>query len=77
MKKINIKQFKSQFKADPITEAQILKKVKHPNIIIYNRSFINNEFLYILMEYAEGVDMQKVNRKISFFLKLLRLQRKS
>ena len=60
MKKINIKQFKSQFKADPITEAQILKKVKHPNIIRYHRSFINQEFLYIVMEYAEGGDMQKV-----------------
>ena len=47
MKNLNQNQRK-----DALREAQILKKVRHPNIIKYYKSFISNEMLYIVMEYA-------------------------
>jgi NIMA (never in mitosis gene a)-related kinase len=38
-------------------EVQILKSVDHTNIIRYYGSFIEDHFLYIVMEYAEGGDL--------------------
>ena len=60
MKKINIKQLKQKHQKEALKEAQILSKVRHPNIISYYTSFVENDYLYIIMEYAEGGDLQMV-----------------
>lgn len=40
-------------KINPINEMQLLKSLEHENIIKYNQSFIENNKLIIIMEYAE------------------------
>ena len=41
-------------------EVEILKKLDHPNIIKYMTSFIEDDWLYIIQEYAKNGDLQKV-----------------
>lgn len=60
MKRINIKHVKQKHQKEALKEAQILRKVRHPNIIKYYTSFVDDEHLYIIMEYAEGGDLQVV-----------------
>jgi NIMA (never in mitosis gene a)-related kinase len=57
MKKINMKHVKLKHQKEALKEAQILRRVKHPNIIRYYTSFVEEEYLYIIMEYAEGGDL--------------------
>ena len=40
-----------------MNEVNILSSLNHPNIISYIESFIHNDFLYIIMEYADGGDL--------------------
>jgi NIMA (never in mitosis gene a)-related kinase len=61
MKKINIKHIKIKHQKEALKEAQILRKVRHPNIIRYYNSFVEDEHLYIIMEYAEGGDLAVVS----------------
>lgn len=60
MKKINMKHIKLKHQKEALKEAQILRRVKHPNIIRYYTSFVEEEHLYIIMEYAEGGDLAMV-----------------
>ena len=60
MKKINIKHIKQKHQREALKEVQILRKVRHSNIISYYTSFVENDYLYIIMEYAEGGDLQMV-----------------
>lgn len=60
MKKINLKKMNPQQQKDSLKEAQILKRVKHPHIITYFKSFLHSECLYIIMEYARNGDLEKV-----------------
>lgn len=69
MKKINLKQVKLKNQNEALKEAQILRKVRHPNIIKYYTSFVEENHLYIIMEYAEGGDLYAV---IYFQLTLLK-----
>jgi serine/threonine protein kinase len=48
---------KPKHQKDALKEAQILRKLKHKNIIKYYTSFVENECLYIIMEYADGGDL--------------------
>lgn len=61
MKKIDMQLSKIKSHKSAMKEVEILKKVNHPHIIKYYTSFVENSFLYIIMEYAEGGDMSKVN----------------
>lgn len=61
MKKINIKHVKQKHQAEALKEAQILSKVHHNNIIRYYNSFVEENHLYIIMEFAEGGDLHVVN----------------
>jgi len=61
MKKINIKHMDQKHQKEAIKEANILRRVKHENIIRYYTSFVEHECLYIIMEYADGGDLQQVN----------------
>lgn len=38
----------------PHTHAQVLAKLAHPNIVAYYGSFVDNEDLNVVMEYADG-----------------------
>ena len=60
LKKIEINNLKHKHRKDAIKEVQILKKVRHENIIKYYNSFCEDNCLYIVMEYAAGGDLQKV-----------------
>lgn len=35
-------------------EVNLLKELKHPNIVSYKTSYINQGLLIIVMEYCEG-----------------------
>lgn len=60
IKKIDINALKQKDRKNAIKEVTILKKLKHPNIIKFYNSFEEENSLYIVMEYAEGGDLQKV-----------------
>jgi NIMA (never in mitosis gene a)-related kinase len=42
------------FTVDPLNEVKVLKSLDHPNIISTYDSFIHNNKLCILMEYADN-----------------------
>lgn len=70
LKKIDINSLKPKDRKNAVKEVEILKKVRHENIIKYYNSFIEeNNCLYIVMEYAAGGDLQKVfdNFTVFFF----------
>lgn len=62
MKKINMKHVKLKNQKEALKEAQILKKLRHPNIIRYYNSFVDEDHLYIIMEYAEAGDLAAVKK---------------
>lgn len=53
MKRVDLS-FRESFVVDPLNEAKVLKSLDHPNIIAHYDSFIQNNKLCILMEYAEN-----------------------
>ena len=57
MKKMEINHLKHRQQQECYREVSILKKVSHRNIIKYYSSFLENEILYIIMEYAELGDL--------------------
>lgn len=60
LKKIDINNLKEKHRKNAVKEVEILKKVRHENIIKYFNSFLEDSSLYIVMEYAAGGDLQKV-----------------
>ena len=46
-----------------LKEVMILQDLSHPHIIKYYHSFIEQDCLYILMEYAQGGDLHSLMRK--------------
>ena len=57
MKKMEINHLKYRQQQECYREVSILKKVSHKNIIKYYSSFLEQEILYIIMEYAELGDL--------------------
>ena len=58
-------------KNDIIQEAKILESLNHPNIIHFKELIIDNqnEYLHIVMEYADGGDMnQKIKMQKGIYL---------
>lgn len=60
IKKIDLKILNTKHRKESLQEVQLLKKLSHPNMIKYYNSFLEKEILFIVMEYAEGGDLQKV-----------------
>ena len=57
MKKMELNHLKESQQRECHREVSILRKVSHPNIIKYYASFLENESLCIIMEYAELGDL--------------------
>ena len=57
MKKMELNHLKESQQKECYREVSILRKVSHPNIIRYYSSFLENESLCIIMEYAELGDL--------------------
>jgi serine/threonine protein kinase len=49
-----------RMKAEAINEVTILSKLDHPNIVKYYDSFIEKNYLNIIMEFCEGGDLSNV-----------------
>lgn len=60
MKEIDFMKLKSGHKKEALREVQLLKKVQNPHVIKYYTSFVENESLFIIMEYADGGDLSKI-----------------
>jgi NIMA (never in mitosis gene a)-related kinase 1/4/5 len=60
IKKINIDHLPQKSQKEVIHEAQILKKINHPNIVKYHCSFMEGKCLCIVMEYIDGGDLHKL-----------------
>ena len=63
VKVIDISKASASKQSRALKEVEILKQVDHPHIIKYYNSIVQSQMLYILMEYAQGGDLQKkINR---------------
>ncbi|EAZ51589.1 hypothetical protein, partial [Cryptosporidium parvum Iowa II] len=62
MKIINISKLSSNERKDAINEVKLLSSIRHPYIVCFRESFVEDGFLNIVMEYADGGDLfRKVN----------------
>lgn len=57
LKKINLRGLSEKDKKETLNEVKILSQCNHFNIIKYYESFIENDYLNIITEYAEGGDL--------------------
>ena len=58
LKEVNVASLNSKEQTEAVSEVILLRKVRHPNIVKYYDSFINDKCLYIVMEFAEGGNLQ-------------------
>jgi NIMA (never in mitosis gene a)-related kinase len=63
LKRINIGHIHAKYQQAALREVEILKKISHPNIIKYHFSFIEDNTLNIITEYAEGGDLYQLLQK--------------
>ena len=47
-------------------EIELLKKLDHPNIVKYYKSFTENNKIYIIMEYFDNGDLQSYIKALKF-----------
>lgn len=59
LKEVNVASLNSKEQTEAVSEVILLRKVRHPNIVKYYDSFIDGKSLYIVMEYAEGGNLQE------------------
>jgi len=59
MKTIDIAKLDKEHQLDAVNEVKVLSSLKHPYIVRYHESFIDNGTLAIVMDYAEGGDLSK------------------
>lgn len=63
---VAIKQLKNEDKAkqdDIIYEMQMVSKFNHPNIVLYKHHFVQEDLLYIVMEYCPSGSLRDLMRK--------------
>mmetsp|Transcript_112887 Transcript_112887/g.319334 ORF Transcript_112887/g.319334 Transcript_112887/m.319334 type:complete len:428 (+) Transcript_112887:246-1529(+) len=59
MKIIEMTRMDTKQRKDTINEVKVLSSLKHPYIISYRESYIENRSLVIIMDYAEGGDLHQ------------------
>lgn len=57
LKAIDISRMDSKERKDAVNEVRVLSSLKHPYIVSYKESFLDNRTLCIIMDYAEGGDL--------------------
>lgn len=57
LKKIDLRKSSERDKQSAQLEAQLLKKLRHPNIVSYKESFQLDGYLHIVMLYCDGGDL--------------------
>lgn len=62
LKKINLAIVKSSYRREALREVQLMKRLANPHVIRYYNSFIEEDTLYIIMEYADNGDLHKLLR---------------
>ena len=60
LKKIPMKDIKPKMQLAAVREATIMSELDHPNVVRFYTSFLENDCLYILMEYAQKGDLYKM-----------------
>lgn len=60
MKNISVGHMTPDQQQNAMQEVGVLKRCDHPNIIKYYASFVASKQLHIVMEHAEGGDMQRL-----------------
>jgi len=56
-KEVNLSGLREKERLNALNEVRILASISHPNIIAYKDSFIYENSLCIIMEYADGGDL--------------------
>jgi len=59
VKQINVGKLPAKEAAKTTQEATLLSRLQHPNIVSFIESFRQNSNLYIVMEYADGGDLER------------------
>jgi NIMA (never in mitosis gene a)-related kinase len=71
LKAIDISRMGAKERKDAANEVKVLSSLKHPYIVAYKDSFIEDGFLNIVMEYADGGDLftriQKAKKSMTKF----------
>ncbi|EKX46902.1 hypothetical protein GUITHDRAFT_55421, partial [Guillardia theta CCMP2712] len=60
VKEINVKGLSDKDRREALKEVEVLKKLRHPNIISMHEAFIEGGNLNILMEYADAGDLAQL-----------------
>ena len=69
LKKIDLRRSSERDKLSAQQEAQLLKSLKHPNIVSYKESFHTDGYLHIVMLFCEGGDLYtKIKEQNSKFI---------
>jgi NIMA (never in mitosis gene a)-related kinase len=63
LKELNIKSMNQKEREDATNEIRLLASIRHPKIIRYYESFIEDDRLFIVTEYARGGDLYKRIRR--------------
>jgi serine/threonine protein kinase len=58
-----MKDIKPKMQLAAVREATIMSELDHPNVVRFYTSFLENDCLYILMEYAQKGDLYKMLRE--------------
>jgi NIMA (never in mitosis gene a)-related kinase len=64
-KEIDYRKMSEKEKKQLVTEVNILRELRHPNIVRYYERFVDreNSLIHIVMEYCEGGDLAALIRK--------------
>jgi len=57
LKAIDISRMDSKERRDAMNEVRVLSSLKHPYVVSYRESFLDNRTLCIVMDYADGGDL--------------------
>lgn len=63
LKSIDISDMDARERRDAVNEVRVLSSLRHPYVVSYKESFLENNLLCIVMDYADGGDLyQRISR---------------